>query len=100
MGGEKVRWEQAAEMLSEKYNTLTGDVLVASGVVAYLGPFTTEFRHQQIKNWIEKCKSLDIVCADDFQIQNVLGDPVLIRAWTIFGLPSDSFSVESGIIIK
>ncbi|KAJ1550683.1 Dynein heavy chain 7, axonemal, partial [Cladochytrium tenue] len=30
---------------------------------------------------------------------NVLGDPIKIRAWTIAGLPSDSFSVDNGIVV-
>ncbi|XP_055588743.1 dynein axonemal heavy chain 7 isoform X2 [Uranotaenia lowii] len=99
LGGEKDRWEKAAENLGTVYDNLTGDVLVASGVVAYLGPFTTQFRSQQIKKWIVSCRAKKIVCSMDFQLATVLGNPVDIRAWNIFGLPSDPFSVESGIII-
>uniref|UniRef100_A0A8D9BQS5 Dynein heavy chain 7, axonemal n=1 Tax=Cacopsylla melanoneura TaxID=428564 RepID=A0A8D9BQS5_9HEMI len=29
-----------------------------------------------------------------------MGNPVEIRAWNIFGLPCDSFSIDNGIIIK
>ncbi|CAF5028300.1 unnamed protein product, partial [Rotaria magnacalcarata] len=29
-----------------------------------------------------------------------LGEPVVIRAWNIAGLPSDSFSIENGIILS
>ena len=44
LGGEKDRWNQAAKDLGEKYLNLTGDVLIASGLVAYLGAFTSAFR--------------------------------------------------------
>jgi len=44
LGGEKDRWHQAAVDLGEQYVTLTGDVLVSSGLVAYLGAFTSAFR--------------------------------------------------------
>ena len=44
LGGEKDRWCQAAKDLGESYVNLTGDVLVAAGVVAYLGAFTSAFR--------------------------------------------------------
>lgn len=100
LGGEKDRWEQAATTLGRVYDNLTGDVLIASGVVAYLGPFTIQFRAQQIKRWIVSCLDKGIVCSQDFQLANVLGNPVDIRAWNIFGLPSDAFSVESAIIIQ
>ena len=37
LGGEKDRWTQPAKQLSDKYTDLSGDVLIAAGVVAYLG---------------------------------------------------------------
>lgn len=63
LGGEKSRWQEMAEMFGNTFITLTGDILIASSVIAYLGPFTTEFRHSQILEWIEKCKAFGIVCA-------------------------------------
>ena len=45
LGGEKDRWTEAARVLGEKYDRITGDVLLSSGVVAYLGPFTVDFRN-------------------------------------------------------
>ena len=44
LGGEKDRWTKAADMLGIKYTNITGDVLLSSGVVAYLGAFTVDFR--------------------------------------------------------
>lgn len=44
LGGEKVRWTQAALDLGVQYENLTGDILLSSGVVAYLGAFTVAFR--------------------------------------------------------
>ena len=42
LGGEKDRWTEAARVLGDKYDTITGDALLSSGVVAYLGPFTVD----------------------------------------------------------
>ncbi|XP_049773091.1 dynein axonemal heavy chain 7 [Schistocerca cancellata] len=100
LGGERNRWSNTAQMLGEKYYTLTGDVLIASGVVAYLGPFTMQFRAQQITSWVNKVEKLGITCSHDFALTAVLGEPVEIRAWNICGLPTDTFSVDNGIIIK
>jgi len=44
LGGEKSRWTNNAEMLAENYFNITGDVLLSSAVVAYLGAFTVKFR--------------------------------------------------------
>lgn len=40
LADEKVRWQDTVESLDYKINNITGDVLVAAGCVAYLGPFT------------------------------------------------------------
>lgn len=118
LGGEKDRWSSTAKALGEKYFVLTGilyhtqfkpnficiysflgDILISAGVVAYLGPFTMQFRQQQIEDWVRMLTDLKIVCSRDFQLTAVLGEPVVIRQWNIYGLPSDSFSVDNGIII-
>lgn len=100
LGGEKTRWITIAKQLGEKYFMLTGDILVAAGIVAYLGPFTMNFRTKQINQWIEALIDFKIVCTKNFQLTATLGEAVLIRQWNIFGLPTDSFSIDNGIIIK
>jgi len=44
LGGEKDRWTEAARILGDKYINITGDVLLSSGLVAYLGAFTVDYR--------------------------------------------------------
>ncbi|XP_077275021.1 dynein heavy chain at 36C [Temnothorax americanus] len=100
LGGEYTRWSETAKSLGESYHKLTGDILIGSGVVAYLGVFTTQYRQRQVENWVEFCTRLNVVCTQDFQLTQVLGDPVLIRGWNIFGLPSDLFSIDNAIIIS
>lgn len=45
LGGEKDRWTENAKLLGESYVRLTGDVLLSSGIVAYLGAFTVDYRN-------------------------------------------------------
>ncbi len=44
LSGEKDRWIENAGTLGDQYNNVTGDVLLGSAEVAYLGAFTVEFR--------------------------------------------------------
>ena len=44
LGGEKSRWSETALNLGEIYDNLTGDVLISSAIVAYLGAFTSSYR--------------------------------------------------------
>lgn len=50
LGGEKDRWTEAAKTLGEKYINIMGDVLLSSGLVAYLGAFTVDFRQVQTQD--------------------------------------------------
>nr|XP_014349786.1 PREDICTED: dynein heavy chain 3, axonemal [Latimeria chalumnae] len=100
LGGEKDRWTEAARLLGIRYINLTGDVLLSSGTIAYLGAFTIDYRLECQKQWQILCKQKQIPCSDDFSLNNTLGNPVKIRAWQIAGLPVDSFSIDNGIIVS
>ncbi|EDQ84751.1 uncharacterized protein MONBRDRAFT_39136 [Monosiga brevicollis MX1] len=51
LGGERSRWTQLATDLGETYTRVTGDILLSSGVVAYLGAFTVTYRQRCIEEW-------------------------------------------------
>ncbi|KAF4707651.1 hypothetical protein FOZ63_029670, partial [Perkinsus olseni] len=99
LGGEKTRWTAMAEQLGVDYENLTGDVILASGVIAYLGAFTPEFRRDAVTAWSSISQSKEIPGSAQFALEKCLGEPVKIRSWTIAGLPNDAFSIENGIIV-
>ena len=100
LGEEKDRWYDEAQILKLVYKNLTGDVLVAAGMIAYLGAFTSVYRNSLSNYWVQQCAQVKIPGSEVFSLATVLGDPVLIRSWLAFQLPSDSFSIENAIITK
>ncbi|CAD6235446.1 GSCOCG00007903001-RA-CDS, partial [Cotesia congregata] len=100
LGGEKTRWSSTAANLGSSLNNIIGDVLLASGILAYLGAFTVDYRNELIYEWHNSCKSMSIPCNDEFKLVDIIGDPVEIRNWMIQGLPADNYSIENGIIVK
>ena len=52
LGGERMRWTQVAKELGETFNNIVGDVLLSGGLVAYLGPFTVEFRQVRFRGFL------------------------------------------------
>lgn len=100
LGGEKDRWTEAARLLGVKYTDLTGDVLLSSATVSYLGAFTIDYRVECQRKWHELCNEKKVPCSKDFTLSNTLGNQVLIRSWQISGLPVDSFSTDNGIIVS
>ena len=99
LGGEKVRWAESSKSLQIRYDNLVGDILLSSGVIAYMGPFTSQFRADTIASWVELLSAKQITTSDNFSLTTCLGDPVQIREWTIARLPNDGFSIDNAIML-
>eukprot|EP00798_Chlamydomonas_sp_ICE-L_P020336 gene20336-27098_t len=99
LGGEKTRWTEVAGQLGIKYTNLTGDMLISAGVISYLGAFTMAYRDSVVAKWVQGLEKFGIPRSGKFSLMHSLGDAVKIRAWTIFGLPNVSFSIDNGIMV-
>ena len=97
LGGEKIRWQESASALKMSIVNLVGDMCLAAGCLAYLGPFTSPFRIRIVQQWVENCRELNIPCGE-FSLIKALADPVVVRKWQIDGLPADDFSCENGLL--
>jgi dynein heavy chain len=98
LGAEKGRWKELQLKYEGLQRLLTGDILVSSGLIAYLGPFNMLYRDRILKEWVAKCLKLSIPSSPTFQLDAILGNPVEIRQWGIQGLPIDSFSIDNAIM--
>jgi dynein heavy chain len=99
LGGEKARWGENVQQLTEQLTLLPGDCLVAAGMVSYAGPFTSGVRTDCEKGWLQELTSLGLAHNSDCSMRSVLGDPVKIQQWVVASLPNDTLSIENGIII-
>ncbi|XP_028841933.1 dynein heavy chain 1, axonemal isoform X2 [Denticeps clupeoides] len=102
MGGladEKERWKETVQKLEYMLNNIAGDVLLAAGYVAYLGPFTGEYRATMADDWLQRFKEYGVPHTEPSLI-NTLGDQVKIRSWQIAGMPKDNLSVENCVIAQ
>ncbi|XP_029455356.1 dynein heavy chain 1, axonemal [Rhinatrema bivittatum] len=100
LADEKVRWHETVQNLEFMVDNIAGDVLLSSGFVAYLGPFTGHYRISLCEEWITKMRANGVPCTKDPTLIGTLGDPVKIRSWQIAGLPNDTLSVENGMITQ
>ncbi|KAK7127569.1 hypothetical protein R3I93_020220 [Phoxinus phoxinus] len=100
LADEKVRWRETVQQLEYMVNNVAGDVLLAAGYVAYLGPFTGEYRSSMADEWLRGFKELTVPHTEQPNLISTLGDKVKIRSWQIAGLPKDSLSVENGVIVQ
>ncbi|CAG9321581.1 unnamed protein product [Blepharisma stoltei] len=102
LGGERERWGQKVDALSNDMKNLLGDILLSAGVVSYMGPFMWNYRDQLIiSKWIPYVQSSAFIdCSKNFSLIETVGDPIKIQNWTIHGLPSDKVSIENAIILN
>jgi dynein heavy chain len=98
LGDEGERWEQSVGIMETEIEKLIGNVFVAAASISYIGPFTGFYRDILIEQWLEICRHEKLPLSDKYSLVNTLGDPVEIRNWNIYSLPSDSVSIDNGIL--
>jgi len=99
---EQIRWKEQELILRGQIRDLVGDVFISSAFISYASPFTGVFRDNLITTWMSKKAFSQIPHTDaaDFSFIKIVGEPVQIKKWQTFGLPTDDTSIESAIICK
>jgi dynein heavy chain len=100
LGGERQRWAIAVDSFDIKISNIIGDILLSSGVIAYHGPFTSEYRQMLMKEWTSSVLHMNIPHSESPSLWDSLGDSVKLREWELSGLPKDSLSRDNGIIVQ
>ncbi|XP_068109284.1 dynein axonemal heavy chain 1 [Hyperolius riggenbachi] len=100
LADERQRWQETVLSLENLLVNITGDLLLCAGFLAYLGPFTGQYRTALFEQWTKKLKELNVPCTQEPSLIGTLGEPVKIRSWQIAGLPNDTLSVENGVIVQ
>lgn len=83
-----------------RQEALIGDAFLSCGCLSYYGPFTGSYRDELVSSWMERVKTEGIPCGsdggkgggggnNDFSLIDTLGDPVEIRGWQNYALPTD-----------
>jgi dynein heavy chain len=76
LGAQKELWKTNSETLSVTYVNLTGDVLISSGMIAYLGAFNSVYRDELTDLWVKRCEEKEIPNSGSFSLDKTLGDAV------------------------
>lgn len=95
MGGlssESERWQVSVNQLSEDLTNMTGNIMLSSAFVSYLGPFTAGFRAKLQSQWIKLFLDKGVPTSKDFTLERILSDDNQIREWQDSELPADALS--------
>jgi len=103
LASENVRWADSVNDFREKETRLTGDVLMITAFVSYLGYFTKPYRLRLLDElWTPFLKNLPvpIPITEDLDFITMLTDEAVIAGWNNEGLPSDRMSTENATILS
>lgn len=99
LSDERVRWLNTISTVEASSVTITGDILLSAGAVAYLSPFTDKYRRGLLSEWIKIVEENKIQCSTDSNPVSILAEPAQIRIWHLNGLPRDYFSTENAVFV-
>ncbi|XP_076855598.1 dynein axonemal heavy chain 17-like [Brachyhypopomus gauderio] len=102
LASEKIRWSESVAQFKIQEKTLSGDVMLISAFVSYVGYFTKKYRTDLMdKYWLPYLKQLKvpIPITEGLDPLTLLTDAADIAAWSNQGLPSDRISVENATIL-
>eukprot|EP01105_Mastigella_eilhardi_P025496 TRINITY_DN6953_c0_g1_i1.p1 TRINITY_DN6953_c0_g1~~TRINITY_DN6953_c0_g1_i1.p1 ORF type:complete len:4254 (+),score=1253.29 TRINITY_DN6953_c0_g1_i1:29-12763(+) len=98
LSSEKIIWVQKIADLTQQLSTILGDTLLSCSYIVYMGAFPSSYRQDLLTVWEGFLGEKGIAFSLNYSLSGVMGDPVKIRDWTMHSLPSDSHSVDNGIL--
>lgn len=98
LADEGMRWAETVKVLEVEIFNVVGDTFLASAILSYNSPFSGPYRADLVKQWTQQIIEKNVPLSDNFDFVKVLGDPILIREWTMNGLPTDTVSLENSIM--
>jgi dynein heavy chain len=84
---EEVNWAKSLVENRTFKENLVGDIVISSGIIAYLGVFTSDYRQYAIDSWTKLLTEKEIKCTVPFKLAVALGDNVKIQKWHLDDLP-------------
>lgn len=100
LSAEKQKWVVCTRMLSSKYATVTGDVLLSAGYISMITGFDQKHRTKLIARWSRTLTDGGFTVSKQYELTELFGDSYEIRRWHDCGLPSDPMSVSNALTAK
>ncbi|XP_060531534.1 dynein axonemal heavy chain 1-like [Cylas formicarius] len=100
LSDERVRWLETIHSTEAALVNVIGDTLISSGCVAYMTPFTDEYRTSLYSQWSQVIEGQGIPYTKNSTAVSILGEPIKIRLWQLDGLPRDYLSTENAVLVS
>jgi len=81
LANERENWKVDLAKNKENRENIVGDIIISSGVIAYLGVFIKQYRDECTQSWADMLMKFQIKSTKNVSVETVLGDAVKIRQW-------------------
>ena len=98
LSDEGVRWHERAEEMKLEEPEILGNVFLSAGFISYVGPFTGPFRDNLLVTFMAEARDKEMKTSDNYKFVNNMGSPLEIKNWNLAGLPTDSVSIDNGVL--
>ena len=100
LGSESERWTNAIVTSAAAIQVVSGDVLLSSSFVSYVGPFNKRYRDMIMNDeFINFFKKNGIPFSPEANPLKIICNEAIIAGWNNEKLPSDQVSIENGAIL-
>lgn len=100
LAGNNQRWKEEVTRLCDFKSRISGDCLLASAFVSYIGVFNSFFRTKIIQDWKTIITTKNIPITNDIEVIKILITEAEKLKFKSEGLPADPISIENSAIIK
>lgn len=97
---ERLSWIDTIKLIEEGQINVIGDILISAGCVAYLTPFTDQYRRNLLDQWKTVVTNEMVPHTENCTPVSILGEPIVIRQWELDGLPRDYLSTENAVLVS
>jgi len=66
--GEREAWDRSLTTCRKDKITIEGDILICSGIMAYLGVFIKSYREECIAEWVKMLTKYDIKSSENVNL--------------------------------
>ncbi|XP_018339413.1 PREDICTED: dynein heavy chain 1, axonemal-like isoform X2 [Trachymyrmex septentrionalis] len=99
LSDEQKRWIIMVDNMKMSLKNAVGDILLSSGAIAYLTPFTDTYRQNLLATWYDALAREDVPHTPGYNPILTLGNQMEIRNWHMNGLPKDTLFTENAILV-
>ena len=100
LADERQRWTEDAKNFQLQKSRLVGDCALGCAFVSYCGPFNQAFRDRLVNDtFMSDCEQRGMPFTQSLDITSFLADSGTTGNWNLQGLPTDSLSIQNGILV-